>query len=356
MAADNASLPPLRIGFVGAGENTRLRHLPGFQALPGVELAAVANRSRRSAAAVAEAWGVAKVCEDAAAIIEDPAIDAVCIGTWPDTHAALTIAALEAGKHVLVEARMAASLAEARRMLAVSAARPKQVAQIVPSPFSLDLDATVAEFIASGRLGELEEIRIQQTWGLFLDPAAPISWRQRQDRSGVNILTFGIFHEIAERWFPDLAVRRVSASGFNRVGKRPDAEEVGRQRAVDIPDRLEVRGETTAGVALNYRFSAIEMGPPESRVELVGSRARLSADLSKATLTVFTRAAGGEVLPVSAETRRGWRVEADFVDSIRSGMPVRLTSFPDGLRYMAVTQAVYDSVHRNAEWVDVEAV
>jgi predicted dehydrogenase len=356
MAASNAPSSVLRIGFIGAGENTRLRHLPGFRALPGVELAAVANRSRASAAAVAKAWGVEKVCDDASAIFADPAIDAVCIGTWPDTHATLAIEALSAGKHVLVEARMAANLSEARRMLKASAARPKQVAQIVPSPFSLDLDATVAGFIADGRLGELEEIRVHQTWGLFLDPHAPISWRQRQDRSGVNILTFGIFHEIAERWFPDLVVRRVSAKGINRVFERPDPEDSGKLRRVDIPDRLEVHGETTLGVALNYRFSAIERGPPESRVELVGSQARLVADLSKATLMVFAGAVDGEALPLHAETLLGWRVEADFVESIRSGAPVRLTSFPDGLRYMAVTQAVFDSVHRNAQWVDVEPI
>ncbi|MCC5839018.1 MAG: Gfo/Idh/MocA family oxidoreductase [Opitutales bacterium] len=356
MTAQLGKYAPIRIGFIGAGENTRLRHLPGFKAIPGVELAAVANRSRASATAVAETWGVTQVCDCAAGIIEDPAIDAVCIGTWPDTHAALTIAALEAGKHVLVEARMAANLAEARRMVAASGARPQQVAQIVPSPFSLDLDATVADFIASGRLGELEEIRIHQTWGLFLDPAAPISWRQRQDRSGVNILTFGIFHEIAERWFPDLVLRRVTACGFNRVPERPDPEHPGRTRRVDIPDRLEMRGETTEGVALNYRFSAIEMGPPESRVELVGSRARLVADLSDATLTVFSGSLRGEGVSVPAQTRRGWCVEADFVDSIRLAKPVRLTSFQNGLRYMAVTQAVYDSVYRGGPWVDVETL
>lgn len=40
----------VRIGLIGAGANTRLRHIPGFQAIPGVEIVAVCNRS-------AERWG-----------------------------------------------------------------------------------------------------------------------------------------------------------------------------------------------------------------------------------------------------------------------------------------------------------
>ncbi len=54
---------------------------------------------------------------------------AVCIGTWPNLHAEVTVAALERGKHVLCEARMACNLTEAKRMLAASEARPQLVAQ-----------------------------------------------------------------------------------------------------------------------------------------------------------------------------------------------------------------------------------
>ena len=85
--------PPLRIGFIGAGANTRTRHLPGFKEIPGVVLAAVCNRTEESSRKVAQAFGIPVVAPDWRAIIDSPTIDAVCIGTWPNLHAELTIAA-----------------------------------------------------------------------------------------------------------------------------------------------------------------------------------------------------------------------------------------------------------------------
>ena len=54
----------LRVGLIGAGGNTRLRHLPGFRSVEGVEVAAVANRTRASGEAVAAEWEIPVVCDD----------------------------------------------------------------------------------------------------------------------------------------------------------------------------------------------------------------------------------------------------------------------------------------------------
>ena len=54
---------PIRVGFVGAGRNTRERHIPGLRKQPGVELVAVANRSRESSLGVATAFGIGRVEE-----------------------------------------------------------------------------------------------------------------------------------------------------------------------------------------------------------------------------------------------------------------------------------------------------
>ena len=90
---------PIRVGFVGAGANTRKHHLPKLKAQPGVELVAVANRSKESGERVAKEFGIGRVHGDwqrDRRRAKD--IDAVCIGTWPYTHCEMTIAALGRGQ------------------------------------------------------------------------------------------------------------------------------------------------------------------------------------------------------------------------------------------------------------------
>src|SRR5690242_622735 len=97
---------PLRLGLIGAGANTRARHIPGFLAIADVELAAVCNRRPESTAAVAREFNIPRQYEHWQELVADPDLDAVVIGTWPYLHCQITLAALEAGKHVLTEARL----------------------------------------------------------------------------------------------------------------------------------------------------------------------------------------------------------------------------------------------------------
>ena len=144
----------VRIGIVGAGANTRLRHIPGFQAIEGVEVVSVSNRNRESGQRVADEFGIPRVYDHWTEVISDAETDAICIGTWPYLHCPITVAALKAGKHVMTEARMAMDATQARSMLDASRRRPDLVAQIVPSPMTLKFDMTIKELIAEGYLGE----------------------------------------------------------------------------------------------------------------------------------------------------------------------------------------------------------
>src|SRR4051812_46004861 len=148
----------LRIGLIGAGGNMRLRHVPGLRALPGVEIAAVCNRRPESTEAAAREFGIPQPFSRWEDLTADPTLDAIVIGTWPNLHCPITLAALDAGKHVLTEARMSLNAAEARAMLAASRRHPHLVCQIVPSPFGLKGDAVMRELITSGYLGELRQV------------------------------------------------------------------------------------------------------------------------------------------------------------------------------------------------------
>lgn len=331
------------IGFIGAGGNTKLRHLPGFAGIQGVRLISVANRSEESSRAVADEFGIEKVALEWRAVVDNPEVDAVCIGTWPYMHAQITIAALEAGKHVLTEARMAADLDGARRMLAAARAHPDLVAQVVPSPFTLDTDSTVKGLLEAGELGEIREIFIDHAMSACLDPEAPLTWRQDPRYSGINMLTLGIYHEIIQRWFPDVKMEVNSATGKVFVKERHHWE-TGERMRVELPDCLHVHGQMEGGTLLNYHFSGIESGPERNGIRLNGSRGTLRVDVGAGKLYRGNKDKGEIEIPVPEKDRRGWRVEADFIDSIREDRPVTLTSFEEGVRYMEFTEAVYRKV------------
>lgn len=334
----------LRIGFIGAGGNTRNMHIPGFHKLENVELAVVANRTVESARKVAQQDGIKAVAENWHLIVDDPSIDAVCIGTWPNMHAEVTIAALNSGKHVLCEARMARDLEEARQMQATALAHPELVAQIVPAPFSLDFDATIRDMIASGKLGELLEVRVVNTSGQLASPDAPMTWRQDVVLSGKNILTMGIMHETVQRWVRDEPEWLIADGAiFHSERTYPGETE---PRAVKIPDSLSILGRFgQCGARLVYHFSGTESGKPRMEFRLNGSKGALRFDAYNKIL-YFAQAGATEEKKITLPRNqsRGWQVEADFVRSIREGAPVELTSFEQGVRYMTFTEMVAESM------------
>lgn len=330
----------LRIGVIGAGANTREKHLPGLLAQPGVEVTAVANRSRESGERVAREFGIGRVAADAAEIIAAPDIDAVCIGTWPYLHAELSIAALRAGKHVLTEARMARDLAEARAMLAEARRHPRLVAQIVPAPFTLPFDATVIEWLDEGRLGRVLEVHAACTHGRLADGDAPFGWRQDFTLSGKNTLFLGIYYEMVRRWLrrdPESVV----AEALIHHRHRRDA--AGVLREVLIPDRVTVLGRYADGASLSLHCSGLETGAPRNEIRVNGTLGGLRVDFSTNRLYFAARGQPEQEVAIDPAKRGDWRVEADFVASIREGAPVRLTDFASGERYMAFTEAVWES-------------
>src|SRR5262249_14229166 len=145
-------------------------------------------RRPASTAAVAREYAIPRTYEHWQELVADPNIDAVVIGTWPYLHCPITLAALEAGKHVLTEARMSLNAAEAHRMLAAARACPNLVAQIVPSPYGMKGHYVMKELLDAGYLGDLREVHVWAMNNNLGDPAAALSWRQDVGLSGFNML------------------------------------------------------------------------------------------------------------------------------------------------------------------------
>ena len=327
----------VRIGLVGAGGNTKLMHIPGFKKLEGVEIVSVCNRSIESGQVVADQYGIPKVYDNWRDLIENPDTDAICIGTWPYMHCILTLAALESGKHVLTEARMAIDAAEAHAMLVASREHPGLIAQIVPAPHTLSVDAKIKELISEGYLGNVLSVDMRVSQGGFIDRESPIHWRQDRDLSGFNAMGMGIWYEAMMRWVgPALSV-----SALTRVHADHRNDWSGERKTVTVPDHVEILCELAGGAVAHIRHTAVAglAGPDE--VWIFGDEGTLHLEGGSMTLRGGRRGDDGlSVIDVPPDMRGGWRVEEEFVNAIRGIEQVTHTSFEDGVRYMEFTEAV----------------
>ncbi|MQG63962.1 MAG: Gfo/Idh/MocA family oxidoreductase, partial [SAR202 cluster bacterium] len=296
----------IRLGLIGAGKNTRDRHIPGFQDVDGVEIAAVANRSRASSQVVADQFNISAVYENWQELLEDPSIDAVCIGTWPYMHRTLTLAALEAGKHVLCEARMAATAQEAQEMLDASRQRPDLVSQIVPSPLTFKIDRLLQGKISEGYIGDIIGVSVQSLGNAFMEQGGPMHWRNDRDLSGYNILNMGIWYEAMIRWVG----RATKVTAMTSINVNTRKEENGEVVDVSIPDHVSVIAELANGAMANMQFSAVTGLSSGNGVWIYGSEGTLHVDGAQ---NVYGGQRGDDKLQEinnPEEGRAYWRVEA----------------------------------------------
>jgi predicted dehydrogenase len=337
----------LRIGIVGAGSIVRTRHLSALKKHPEVEIVAVSNSTYESSEKFCqECCPSATPMRNWAELLALPDIDIIWIGTPPVMHSAVTVSALEAGKHVFCQARMSMDLVEAEEMLAASKRYPELVTMLCPPPMGMRADLLVKKLLAEGYIGRPHHVRLQSFTSNYLDPTALPHWRQRIEISGLNTLTLGIYVEVLQRWLGDI-------TGVFARGKIVHPLREGYE--VIVPDLLTILCAFDNGTEGVLEFSGIDALAPNDRVEIYGSAGTLTYDFS--TDVVQAGKLGDDelhVVDLPAELETEWRVEEDFLAAVKSKGRVRPhPNFEDGVRYMRVVQAVSDSRARN-EWVAVK--
>jgi predicted dehydrogenase len=327
------------VGFVGAGLIARQRHLPGLKAIEGVELVAVANRTHASSSKVASEWGFGEVCDDWHDLVRHPAIDAVFISTPPYLHAEATVAALDAGKHVFCQARMARDFAEAR-VMHDRARRSDRVTMLCPPPHAMAGDFVVKRLLNEGTLGRLLHVSVRGLGPDYVDQMAPLHWRQDAALSGYNTLALGMWIEVLHRWVGHFA--SISAHTAYHVPRRVKPGSVSPVE-VRVADSLGIVGTFKNGAlaVLDVSGSTQFSGPP--RIELFGSDGTLVYVIGADQILLGKRGdAELHQVEITADEKRHWTAEADFIAAIREGTPVS-PDFEEGLRYMEVTEAIYRS-------------
>jgi predicted dehydrogenase len=149
--------PTLRVGTLGAAAITPAALVTPVRAVPRAELVAVAARDRDRAEAFASKHGIPRVHGSYDELLADPDVDAVYNPLPNGLHAEWTIAALEAGKHVLCEKPFTSNADEARHVAAVAGRTGLVVMEAFHYRYH-PLMRRAVELCRSGGLGELRRV------------------------------------------------------------------------------------------------------------------------------------------------------------------------------------------------------
>jgi predicted dehydrogenase len=343
-AANPAGSDKIRIGIIGAGGIVSSVHIPGLRRMPQCEIVAVANRSLESSQRVAAEFSIPRAYADWEQLLADDSLDAVLIGTWPYMHRSITLAALDRGLHVLCQARMANTAAEAHEMLAASQGHPNLVCQLVPTSGSYRIDRALQRLLAEGYVGDVLSAEVQMLQRGFANFDGELDWRHDREFSGVNVLNVGGTYESVMRWLGP--GNRVVATTKIQVPSRRD--EQGQSRAATLPDHVEVLYELANGAPVHMKFSETTGLSNGNQIWIFGSEGTIHVDDEQ---NIFTGRRGDRELAALANPREGQayhRVEEEFINAILGLEKVSMTTFETGVRYMEWTEAVHRSAASGA--------
>ncbi len=208
MQAHDKGVPLIRWGIVGPGR-AGARFAEGLQAVEGATLGAVWGRNAEKAGAYALRFGLPPVCESLEHLLAAK-VDAIYIATHPDSHVAICIQALEAGKHVLCEKPAALNERQLAEVLAVARRHDRLFMEAMKPPF-FPLYRRLREHLAADPIGPVGYVRAGHA-DATLPPEYPL---HSAELGGGGIMGIGPYEAfLALDWLGEL--KRVQTMG--RVG------------------------------------------------------------------------------------------------------------------------------------------
>jgi predicted dehydrogenase len=173
----------LRWGLIGCGDIAQTRVAPALRDASGSTLAAVARARFELAADFAREFGASKTYQDWRQLVADPDVDAVYVATPVDLHAEQSIAAAEAGRHVLCEKPMALGVTDCDRMIAACRANGVRLGIAYYRRFYPVLER-VRALIGHGEIGQIVLVQMNAFSHFNPQPGEPRSWLLDKKRSG----------------------------------------------------------------------------------------------------------------------------------------------------------------------------
>ncbi len=373
-------------GFMGAAHSQGWRVAPRFFDLPAVPVMhLLVGREATAVERAAARWGWAATATDWREAVTRDDVDVVDIVTPGDSHAAIAIAALEAGKHVLCEKPLATTVAEAEAMAAAAerAAASGVHAMLGHTYRRLPATSLARDLVAAGRLGEIRQVRAAYLQDWLTDPDVPLTWRLQKDRAGSGALGDIGAHIIdLTQFMTRMSVVAVSGTLETLVERRPvgpagpEHAPPPRLAEVTVDDVALFTARFDSGVLGTFEASRVATGRKNAlRVEISGSRGALAFDLEDLnTLELYDATAPvtdrgfARILVTEPEHPyvAGWwppghtlgyehafsHQAKDFVEAIANGVPPT-PSFADGLQVQRVLAAVERSAASGSSWTRI---
>ncbi|MCC3376186.1 Gfo/Idh/MocA family protein [Cohnella sp. REN36] len=346
----------LKVGVIGTGSISQA-HLDAYKQNPAVDLVAICDQVKERAEEVARKYGASRVYTDYRELLADPDVQAVSICTWNYTHAEISIAAIQAGKHVLVEKPLAMTVEQALEIQ--SAVRASNRILQVGFVRRCDPNAQMLRrFAESGEFGELYYAKAS----LIRRLGNPGGWFADKSRSGGGpLIDIGV-HVIDLIWYlmGKPKVKSVSGNVYNKLGNRSNVKGLSFYKAADYDPTVNtvedmanalIRFENGASLLVDVSYTLHAM-KDESSVKVYGTKGGFEIDPE----VQYTTERHDTIVNVSPQTdnkgfnfAKAFQAEIDlFVSAVLEGKEP-ISPVEDGVEITKILRAVYESAEQGKE-------
>lgn len=348
----------IKVGVIGVG-NISNEHIQAYLRNPDVELYAFCDINEEQLNKMGDKYGVSRRFTDMNDLLALPEIDAVSVCTWNAAHAPCTIAALNAGKHVLCEKPMSVSKAYAEEMKAAAERNGKLLMIGFVRRFGNDC-AILQDFINNDYFGELYYAKATY----LRRKGNPGGWFGNKELSGGGpLIDLGV-HVIDLVRYLMGKPKAISVYGatFQKLGDRRNIKEKVDYASTGKSDNDICNVEDLAtgmirfdnGAVLHIEASfSLNIKAPEGKIELFGTKAGAKLDpelelyaeengyMTNVTLTA----------PTALSFDNLFKNEIDHFVSCVKGEAECLAPAEDGVELMAILDALYESARTGHEVV-----
>lgn len=332
----------VRIGLIGTGRFGRL-HLNVLQQLPGAEIAAISDVQKDALEKAASDFGLAKdICyTDPFDLIAREELDAVDIVSDEKSHGPLVLAALQHGKHVIVEKPLSVIYAEAEAIRKAAAESGRQVLVGNISRFSQPYFA-IKRQIDEGRLGTIAAIRTKRNFSK--------SWFHGFGNRVHPVFESGVHELDLLVWYAGCRCTKVMSYERNMSGYAfPDLFSATLVFENGIVASLDSSWMVPAGSPQNLVETLELDGTIDAHIEVIGDQGTASYQLAHAGLSVWTDSGAlhpeTTLWPTGPEGIGGAiRLELEhFIHRIAENRPSEFMPLSDSVEVMKIAEAIVES-------------